>query len=619
MLMLPLTRHQLGIWIDMNIYNSYSNMSPAIMVANPRVQLFPLNCFSLSFYIRVFTLIISIENAPLFNSTLKQFEETGLSTRDQEPTVVPGLVPVSGGMPTPAANVGSICPCDEHTDVCDSSCCCDTHCGHQVALFTGCSLISVSGKKQLCSRNVASYSLGFTKDGYAKLQSSVQRETSSDLFCIRSQNGVDALSHPSPNIPTDSNFDSLFQKSTSFVFSSEKSGDQTSAEEVPAFCGYQYGDIMATAGGSGERGQLWLPTSSVSARCVDANPAAFLVDQSNCCSRQIVLGRDCSTLLTLNMDSFTSIQVLAGRNNNIVPTEVTSVVLQSVEGTQTQLHPAARKNLHPVLLNSTLCTNVVLKAAYVFTYTPAGEIVNVTLSLVIGFIHEAALPLQQEFQISFVQDEVTVHYSGNPGYVIGLPLVSGTMTADGIVRSINARDTISILHSSKNQDCLRNPHKRAPILFGIDFVSGCTLRIEEDANCSFVLQNILDVFRGWNYPQYVASFGNTPLDSILDWLPIRRNWNPQETHSCSIPVSFHLEIQWTKYGSLVNPQAQLVRIQETIQTTNSSWALSPGGSNILPISVSVAFVAASANASPGYRAQPTIDAALPSDFFYPLV
>ncbi|CAF88099.1 unnamed protein product, partial [Tetraodon nigroviridis] len=108
--------------------------------------------------------------------------------------------------------------------------------------------------------------------------------------------------------------------------------------------------------------------------------------------------------------------------------------------------------------------------AYVLKYTPAGEIVNVTLSLVIGFIREAALPLQQEFQMTFVQDEATVHYAGNPGYVIGLPLVSGTMTADGIVRSINPRDTISVLYSGDNQDCLGGPRLHSPILFGVDFV-----------------------------------------------------------------------------------------------------------------------------------------------------
>lgn len=589
------------------------------MAANSRVHWLPFNCFNILFYIPVFTLITSIENAMLLSLNLQGSEETSTSNRDQEPTLVSGPLPVSSGMPTPAANVGSICPCDEHSDVCDSNCCCDTDCGDEVAVFTGCSLISVGGNKQSCSWDVASYSLGITKDGYAKLQSSVQRETSSDLFCVQSQNGVDGLSHPSPNIPTDSNFDSLFHKSTSFVFSSEESGDQTSAAKVPAFSGYQYGDIMVTTGGSGERGQLWLPTSSVSAHCVDANPAAFLVDQSNRCSRHVVLERDCSALPTLSMDSFTSIQVLSGRSNNVVPTEVISVALQSVEGTQTQLHPASGENLRPVLLNSTLCANVVLKVTYLFKYTPAGEILNVTLSLVIGFLRETALPFQQEFQIAFAQDEVTVHSSGNPGYVIGLPLVSGTMTADGIVRSINPRDTISVLYSAENQDCLRDPHQRSPILFGVDFVSGCTLRIEEDANCSVVLQNILDVIRGSNYSQYVASFGNSPLDAGLDWLPIRSNLNSKEIQNCSIPLSFHLEIKWTKYGLLVNPQAQLLSIQEIIQTTNSSLTFLSGGSYILPIRVSVAFVAASADASPGYRAKPTVDATLPSDFFYPFV
>lgn len=169
-------------------------------------------------------------------------------------------------------------------------------------------------------------------------------------------------------------------------------------------------------------------------------------------------------------------------------------------------------------------------------------------------------------------------YAGNPGYVIGLPLVSGTMTADGIVRSINPRDTISVLYSGDNQDCLGGPRLHSPILFGVDFV-----------------------------------------DATSDWLPVKSNLDPGETHNCSIPVSYHLEIQWIKYGSLVNPQAQLVSIQEIIQTTSSGLVPVPGGSNILPISVSVAFVAASADASPGYRAKPTVDATLPSDFFYPFV
>lgn len=45
----------------------------------------------------------------------------------------------------------------------------------------------------------------------------------------------------------------------------------------------------------------------------------------------------------------------------VVSVEIASVILQSVEGTQTELQMISGKNLHPVLQNSSLCANVVLK------------------------------------------------------------------------------------------------------------------------------------------------------------------------------------------------------------------------------------------------------------------
>lgn len=37
------------------------------------------------------------------------------------------------------------------------------------------------------------------------------------------------------------------------------------------------------------------------------------------------------------------------------------------------------------------------------TYNPAGEMVNVTVSVVLGFVSEGAVPLEQEFLVTFVQ------------------------------------------------------------------------------------------------------------------------------------------------------------------------------------------------------------------------
>lgn len=47
----------------------------------------------------------------------------------------------------------------------------------------------------------------------------------------------------------------------------------------------------------------------------------------------------------------------------VAPAEVGSVVLQSVDGTQTELQMSGGETLNPVLLSPTLCANVVLKVS----------------------------------------------------------------------------------------------------------------------------------------------------------------------------------------------------------------------------------------------------------------
>lgn len=137
--------------------------------------------------------------------------------------------------------------------------------------------------------------------------------------------------------------------------------------------------------------------------------------------------------------------------------------------------------------------------------------------------------------------------------------LSLTIVFTGIIRSTDPRETLTFLQSAKDQDCLHGPHQRSPILFGVDVLSGCTLRpdvlhsakhisaylynyftanemchndlqcvlshcrLEEAANCSLVSQVLLGVLRGQNYPQYVANFGSSPPNNPVDWVPISNN------------------------------------------------------------------------------------------------
>uniref|UniRef100_A0A4W5PMV4 Tectonic family member 1 n=1 Tax=Hucho hucho TaxID=62062 RepID=A0A4W5PMV4_9TELE len=558
---------------------------------------------------------------------------TGFSTPSTTESTPPSMspqvpLPLSGSLPPSVTDVSRICPCDQLKDQCDPNCCCDPDCRQELALFTGCTVKTVRGETKLCDQDVVTYTISETIDGYAQVQRSVQQEVNLDVFCIQSTNYEAGLSLATPEVPTAGNFDGLYKHFVQFLFGSANNGATTSTVEPLTSPGYLYGDVIETEEESGGRGFFRLPAPSVTAHCSDLNPAAFLREQSNRCMRSLVLELDCTTLQALNMHSYTDPRLLSKKSKDarVVAVEVTSIVLQSLEGTQTQLNITSDLSLDPLLLvpvasDSAVCINVVLQVGYTVTYSEAGDIVNVTASLVLGAIDRNMVPMEQEFQIAFVQnvDEVALHSSGNPGYVVGLPLVAGSKTADGIVHSADSRGAFTLLHGSKLSDCLRGPHHRSPVQFGVDMVSGCTLRLDETANCSVVSEVVLGVLRGQSFPQYVASFGNSPPQNPMDWVPIRNQTKPTETQSCSIPLSLHLEVQWTQYGSLVNPQAQIVSVIEVIHTNTSNLALLSGGSRVMSVTSSVTFVPVSAAARPGFKASPTIDAKLPYDFFFPFV
>uniref|UniRef100_A0A3B5ASQ9 Tectonic-1-3 N-terminal domain-containing protein n=1 Tax=Stegastes partitus TaxID=144197 RepID=A0A3B5ASQ9_9TELE len=83
------------------------------------------------------------------------FEPTSPTPSDSstEEPVLPGEpLPESGRLLTPVTAVDSLCPCDEHKDVCDINCCCDRECSEDVALFTSCSVQAVRQVSHLVQR-----------------------------------------------------------------------------------------------------------------------------------------------------------------------------------------------------------------------------------------------------------------------------------------------------------------------------------------------------------------------------------------------------------------------------------------------------------------------------------
>nr|XP_048676900.1 tectonic-1 isoform X1 [Caretta caretta]XP_048676902.1 tectonic-1 isoform X1 [Caretta caretta] len=525
----------------------------------------------------------------------------------------------AGPGPAPVTDVATLCVCDLSVAQCDVNCCCDPDCSAaDFSLFTTCSVHIVTGDSQLCTQEAAIYSINVAAHPPERIFKLVDQNNPS-IFCIHATNYKQALSFIPPEMPTSQNFDSLLKQFEGVTFSAESDVllntelDAQNFSDTNETARYEYGVPIQTADAF-----LRLPAPLVSSQCSDANPAGFLVNQAVKCSRMINVG-NCNTTQALSMLFYTNSSILAvPKSSQLVNVTVQAITVQSLSGTRTLLN-SSDVLLLPKNLDNQVCINVVLGVSYSITYTNAGEITDAAVSFVLGTINTKMLPIQQSFEITFTQlNTKPVPLSGNPGYGIGLPLRAGFRpTGSGIIQSTNTHGQLTVLQSSSNQDCLAVEGVRTPVLFGYNMISGCKLRITASTECQLLANIILNVLKGQNFPEYVASFGNSQAQDVLDWVPITHIQSSEQS-LCQIPVSFEIEVKWTKYGSLINPQAKIVNVSATVITTILAQTHF-GSERTIQIASSVTFIDVSTPAEPGYKAPPTIDAKLPFDFFFPFV
>uniref|UniRef100_A0A452H6M3 Uncharacterized protein n=1 Tax=Gopherus agassizii TaxID=38772 RepID=A0A452H6M3_9SAUR len=483
----------------------------------------------------------------------------------------------AGRGPAPVTEVAALCVCDLLVAQCDVNCCCDPDCSAaDFSLFTTCSVHIVTGDSQLCSQEAAIYSINVAAHPPERIFKLVDQNNPS-IFCIHATNYKQTLSFIPPEMPTSQNFDSLLKQFEGVTFSAESDvllnteSDAQNSSDANETARYEYGVPVQTADAF-----LRLPAPLVSSQCSDANPAGFLVNQAVKCSRMINVG-NCNTIQALSMLFYANSSILAvPKSSQMVNVTVQTITIQSLSGTRTLLN-SSDVLLLPKYLDDQVCINVVLG------------------------LNTKPVPL-----------------SGNPGYVIGLPLRAGFRPpGSGIIQSTNTYGQLTILQSSSNQDCLAVEGVRTPVLFGYNMISGCKLRITASTECQLLANIILNVLKGQNFPEYVASFGNSQAQDVLDWVPIT-HIQSSEQGLCQIPVSFEIEVKWSKYGSLVNPQAKIVNVSAMVITTILAQT-NFGSEKTIQIGSSVTFIDVSTPAEPGYKAQPTIDAKLPFDFFFPFV
>uniref|UniRef100_A0A9L0T838 Tectonic family member 3 n=1 Tax=Equus caballus TaxID=9796 RepID=A0A9L0T838_HORSE len=337
-------------------------------------------------------------------------------------------------------------------------------------------------------------------------------------------------------------------------------------------------------------------------RTVDLFPG-FLESKSTTCARFFKnLANSCTLDPALNAASYYNFTVLK------VPrgmTDLQNMKFQVPVTLVSQSQPGS-----PLLAGNT-CQNVVSQVIYEIETNGTLGIQKVSVSFgQTNLTVEPGTALQQHFITRFrafpqsTAAFLTRPRSGNPGYIVGKPLLA--LTSD-------IRHSMTLLQSQGDGTC---SVKRHEVQFGVNAISGCKHRLRK-MDCSHLQQEIYQTLHGRPRPELVAIFGNADPAQKGEWTRIlSRNCSVSALHCtscCVIPIALEIQVLWAYIGLQSNPQAhvsgarflyQCQSIQDSQQVTEVS------------LTTVVTFVDITQKPEPP-RGQPRMDWKLPFDFFLP--
>ncbi|KAM9702887.1 tectonic-3 isoform 3-T3 [Dama dama] len=429
--------------------------------------------------------------------TLQSSEVPGISTVG--PTVVTSSTP--GNKTVNLFPDLPICVCDLTPGACDINCCCDSDCYllHPRTVFSFCLPGSVRSSSWVCVDN----SLIFRSN--SPFPSRVFMDSNGiKQFCVHVNNSRLNYLQKLQKVNA-TNFQAL---ATEFGGESFTSTSQT--QSPPPF--YRAGDPILTYFPKWSVISLLKQPAGVGAGglCAESNPAGFLESKSTTCARFFKnLADSCTSDPALNAASYYNFTVLK------VPRGMSD--LQNMEF-QVPVTPVSQAG-SPVLAGNT-CQNVVSQVIYEIETNGTFGIQKVSVSFgQMNLTVEPGTSLQQDFIIHFrafqqsTAASLTGSRSGNPGYIVGKPLL--VLTGD-------IRHSMTLLQSQGDGTC---SIKRHEVQFGVNAISGCKLRLKR-VDCSHLQQEIYQTLHGSPRPEHIAIFGNADPAQKGEWTRIlSRNYS----------------------------------------------------------------------------------------------
>ena len=523
------------------------------------------------------------------------------------------------------------CVCDLTAGACDYNCCCDEECSAaQRSRFEDLDSCVAEGPvdeeitKCYTTKEVDSVNPKFPMSAKGTAKSSVDR-----FLCVRYDNSdLRGEFYDDPGMPSDDIFDDT---------DSQKDYDYplwaaTSPRAYATDREYDAGDriVAAYEDGSGYisafGGYLPLPTAGENGECVEMALAIFATPAATTCWRRYLpsdLAGSCDVL-----GSFRFSTLYLGSNAGASPagSEFVAVEIQSVQwrdpATGSLLSFASYDTAVAscdASYDASLCTGgttvdaqrpaapACRNALYSISYTiihlggDASEIARVLADIVLTDVPEAdddgAIVLEQHFSVRFQERDplfsrsadlanlVNRSRSGNPGYLVGRPVLAGTLmdaATSGATYDIIRPQLEGLTILGGSGTCNDESDDDAGVVpFGADMSSGCVInlnRTELRDFCTGMGPHAIDnaVPRYFNVTglfdgtaalavDRVGIFGNAdPLDAT-QWLSIAVKtttdaavWQEERGLCESAVTSMNYRFIWAYVGKESNPQAKII-------------------------------------------------------------
>ncbi|XP_014775388.2 tectonic-3 [Octopus bimaculoides] len=571
-------------------------------------------------------------------------------TKSPLPTQPPTDIP-------PNTDVGP-CPCDLTAHGCDVNCCCDSDCSpDDQKAFSHCIAFNPIIDDRLCfPENLMTVNVYF------------KTNVSDDgILCIYYDNKAERNFYKNPKLVTTEEMFLEYEKKYSGP------SYKVEAPKAPPFGNfYKSGNSIYILGSDYVASYFTLPTTLASEFCVDDNPAAYLVDKTQQCVRDLKnLDEECEisprisaysyfedfkivvtpkvfkeSFLKMLLNKTASSRSKSGNKlgfdlyNSKYAIAISNITLCSDSGCFNPSEFSRSANQFAPMLSGSKCMNVVNKVVYHFIHNGTYGIISVRVALNLIDLTQSDLPFTQTFSTEFqeleAEDNAYFKRSGNPGYIRGEPLLAGTKinlpTGRSIINlSSDRTNWLTIPQPSPDGSC--SGKSRVPVTFGVDMRSGCFLKLklsDLSIQCKNLegMSNIL-----WQQnATHVATFGNSPVEFVADWLTIfEQNKPPQPQFEApdqctQVVTGMQIQVLYAKVGSINNPQPKIIGVSltyekpKTISLQCNNLICDPTNYDKeyrIELVTSVAFQDVSEPALKYFTRPPPQEGGLPFDFFYP--